>query len=389
MRSVFFTPCFAILCLALPGIAQHSLPNYRDLTITRHRPWAMKEFLEFRAGLLGSLAEGEDIARFVEDSDGFDGHVFVRKNNVLSNSDRVDAYIGRDGFYASLINGDPVRQPGYTRFEFHGRQWGHFIREGFYQSDKFIPTGFYNAKDWRARILFATTIQEGFKGEFGPFIGNNEFSRNEQTDNNFVIPDDYTTYGVSLRLEENKLSTDPASYLPQKGFLLSLWMDREWNDSNVQFGSLGRRSSLPSVITRGGAHLEYYIPQTQTGTIIINADAAMSPDDDRIQIYDSSKPIGETFVDIRVDYRILLSDSWSFIPGIRGQWVSVADEFNTSTDSEIFWGVQAALRYDPSSSFAIVAEYSFLTNESREPISIANDSLGEHRFFFGFEWRPQ
>jgi len=369
-------------------IAQSGTPGYLDLIRVRNRPFAKETFLEVRGGILGNLSSGKEEGRQLDDVYGLDGHVYYRKAQPFGRQGRMDLYVGRDGGYAGITQGDPSAGKGYSRVEVYGRQWGGFEREGFYQNDKFQTVGGYRIRDWRARLSFATNVAQGVRGEIGAFYGRNEFARHGRTAQAFKLPSDYKVYGLSLIAEDNKLEIDRRSLLPFRGSLLTVWIEREWNDSNDSFGITGRESSLPSSVIRGGGHLEWYFPYSNSGTWVLNVDAGMTAEDDRIHIYDASKPIGEWYVDSRLDYRILLSDLITLRPGTRVQWVRIADEFGTTTESKIFWGGQVELRFDFSESLAITAEYSYLTNESREPVNLGRDVIGKHRFFLGFEFRP-
>lgn len=378
------------LCAAMGTVsAQWHKPDYEDLTIVRNRRWSKKEFWEIRSGVLTGRPNSTNAQRFSEDRTSADGHVYYHAEGAFDRpQSQLDAYVGRDGTYLGWIEGNPNSSQGYSRFELHGRQWGHFIREGFYQSRDFVPVGVYRARDWRARLSFASFIAEGIRMEAGAFYGANEFERYSATAANFRIPDDYNVYGASLRLEENKLERDQMTYLPFRGHILSVWVDREWNQSNTSFGIAGRQTSLPSAVVRGGAHLEYYFPYTNTGTFILTADGGAGPSNDRVWIHDASKPIGQMWIDGRVDYRILVSDTLTIRPGARLQWLRIDDEFGVSKDKMVFWGAQAEIRLDSSENLAFVLEYSFLSNQSRRPIALKKDSIGEHRLFFGIEFRP-
>lgn len=363
-------------------------PSYKDLTIVRNRPWAKADFLEFRAGATAAFPSGSDDARGAEDALAADGHVYWRKTQAFGRQGRMDTYIGRDGAYWGLTEGDPAGQGGYSRIEVFGRQWGQFVREGFYRSDDFVPVGQYKMRDWRARLSFATRFAQSLRGEIGGFYGRNKFSRYKRTATAYRLPDNYAVYGASALVEDNKLQIDPSSSLPSQGFLLAAWVEREWNTSDNIFGIAGRESALPSAVVRGGGHLEWYFPYTNTGTWIFEADAGVSPKDDRVQIYDASKPVGQIWVDARIQYRLLLGSTLSIIPGLRAQWVRITDEFNTKRTDELFFGAQVEVRADFSENLAVAFEYSFLSNESREPVFFHDDTIGVHRFFVGVEFRP-
>lgn len=369
--------------------SQEHKPTYNDLTVVRNRRWAKTDFFEVRAGLMGIMPSGEDATRFAEKDYNLQGQAYYRSSKPFGREGRLEVYAGRDGAYASLVDGNPdAPNKGYSRIEIHGRPWGAFQREGFYDGDNFQAVGFYRMKDWRVKASFATNFAKGLKGEAGAFYGHNSFSRSSQTAPGFTIPPGFKVYGFNAHIEDNGIQIDQQSHLPQKGALFSIWIEREWNDNNDAFGTLGNETSLPAAVMRGGGHMEYYAPYTTNGTWVLSADAAMAAEDDRIFINDAGKPIGKMWVDGRIDYRLLLGDHLTLTPGFRAQWVKVAGQFGTGTDTKFFFGGQVELRYDFAESFALTAEYSYLSNESRSPISFTKDGLGEHRFFIGFEFRP-
>jgi hypothetical protein len=250
-----------------------------------------------------------------------------------------------------------------------------------------VPVGLYEMRDWRGRLALATRISQTMIGEIGAYYGQNTFKSNDFTNPAYVLPDDHSAYGFQITFEDNTLQLDPQTYLPAQGYILAAWVQQEWNDSDGVFGITGRETELPSSLIRGGAHLEWYFPYTDVGTWVIRADGSLSPKDDRVRIYDASKPVGEAWIDGRVSYRLLLGSTFTLSPGARVQWVRIADEFATGRDNEFFLGGQVELRADFGPSFAVALEYSYLTNESREPVSIDEDSLGQHRFFLGVEIR--
>ena len=54
------------------------------------------------------------------------------------------------------------------------------------------------------------------------------------------------------------------------------------------------------------------------------------------------------------------------------------------------WHFATPLRnvcHSSADNFSIIADYSYLSNESREPVSISDDTYGEHRLFLGMEVR--
>ncbi|MEZ5988987.1 MAG: hypothetical protein R3F30_07660 [Planctomycetota bacterium] len=360
------------LVLASPVRSQHQA-SLEDLKVVRHRTYAVDQFLEVRGGALYGFADGEDPVRYVENSLVFDGSAYLRTKNPITGQGRLDAYVGRDGFYGSIIDGDPKTAKNYTRFEVFGRQWASFIREGFYQGDDFIPVGMYDYRWWKARMLLAANVTEGLKGEMGVFYGQNAFDRNGQTSGSYTIPDDHAVYGFEVLGEENRLEVDPATRLPYKGYTFSGWITQEWNDSQQTFGIVGRESRLPKSLIRGGAHFEYYMPASDTTSWFITGDGMISPKDDRITIYDPWKTQGRWWIDGTFELRWLLGDHFSLQPGVRVQYLRLADEFGTSEENKFFWGGQVRTRWDPSESVAVVTEQC-IHNESREPVELGQDT---------------
>jgi hypothetical protein len=364
-----------------------STASYRDMILVRNRPWAEQTFLEVAGGVIGSMPQDKDELRFAESQVSWDGHVMFHEGKFLERDGRLDVYAGKDGAYAGVTEGDPNASRGYSRLEVFGRQWGQFIREGFYQGDDFIPVGVYEHRDWQARLSFATQLSQSLRGEAFTFYGQHKFDPNSQTNPAYTLPDDYSVYGFGAIVEDNTLQISKRTNLPEQGYLLSVWITQEWNDSERLFGITGNESELPKSVLRGGAHLEWWLPHSANGTFAIVVDGAFSPEEDRLFIYDAAKPVGQIWVDGRLDYRFLLSDLISVRPGVRAQWVRIADEFATGTDDEFFFGAQAELRLDFSANFALTAWYSYLTNQSQPPVNLDEDSLGEHRAYAGFELR--
>ena len=105
--------------------------------------------------------------------------------------------------------------------------------------------------------------------------------------------------------------------------LISLGCSKNLADSERLFGITGNETELPKAVLRGGAHLEWWLPHSANGTFAVVLDGAMSPDDDRLFIYDAAKPVGQIWVDGRLDYRFLLSDLISVRPGVRAQFALI------------------------------------------------------------------
>ncbi|PIE25617.1 MAG: hypothetical protein CSA62_00775 [Planctomycetota bacterium] len=384
--------CLALLLfasfLSAPALTQGHKPNFYDLTTVRNRTWAKDTWAEVRVGGLMNLPESENKARFTTEETLPFGSVYYRQRSAFGQESRLDGYVGVDGIYGSITEGDPAKDARYSRIEFEAKQWASYHREGFYDGDDFVPTAIYERNYWKGRLSFAMQFTESIKGEAGPFFGQNRFDRNKQTPSGYKLPDGHNAYGFHFRAEDNTLQYDPRTLLPMAGYIATIWGEREWNDSSGDLGFGGRLRELPKSLWRAGAHLELYVPYTHTGAFIFQADGGWCAEDDYLYMHDAGKPIGEIWVDLRLDYRQLFGSFLSVTPGIRGQWVRLHDEFFGKSKNKFFFGFQLEARVDFSESWGISAEYSYLQNASREAFSVDEDKLGEHRVFVGVEFRP-
>jgi hypothetical protein len=373
-----------LACLALPCGAQ----SYRDLTLTRNRPSPYTNLLQLRAGLLGGLADDEDESIGYADKLGVDGSVYWRTDSLgEQRSNVLEVYGGRDGFYLGAKDNLLLGQGNQTRLELFGRLWP-FYREGYYQDDDFIPTGRYEGKDYGAALSLGHEIDQGMRLEAGAFYKHYGFDGNDDTSVDFTIPDDFNAYGIRTSLEHSTLQLDRVTGWPEAGFLFTVMLEIERNDSNARFGTVGvYESSLPSVLWRGLGHVEWYFPQSDTGVIEIEADGSWSDDEDRVYNNDAQKPIGNLWIDGEVRYRFEFGDALALAPLAKGQWLRLLDQNGAGNDQHFFFGGGLNLRWDFGDALSLLADYSYLTNESREPISTSEDTFGEHRFFIGMEVR--
>jgi len=371
--------------LPLSALAAQHQVSLRDLTIVRNRTWAVEEFVEIRAGALYAFPDSKDDLNFAEDSTTLDGHLYYRGANFFSGKGRTDAYIGRDGWYVGVVEGDPKTAKNFWRFEFYGQNWMGYQREGFFDSDNFVPTGMYDKTRWDARIMAATSPAAGIKAEAGGFYGQRKFNRNEQTSPSYTIPENYNVYGFELIAEDNKVQVDQKTHLPFRGALFTAWLRAEWNDSSKLFGLPGNESTLPAQVIRGGLHTEIYSPASQTATWILTGDGGIATKDDRIWIYDPWKPEGRWYADAKAEIRWLWGDHFSVQPGLRVLYQRVDDEFQTSSDDKLFWGGSFRFRWDPSESVALVIDYSYLSSNERSPVKLNRDTLSNHWVYAGVE----
>lgn len=364
-----------------------SAQSYKDLTTVRARPWAYTQVVQVRAGVLGGLAGDTNEAVGLEDEIGWDGHLFWHQEQAGGREAALDAYAGRDGAYFSLMEGTLLGGDTQTRLEATMRYFP-FYREGFYQSGDFIPTGRYEGFDWGVGLMFARQADEGLRIEFGPFFRRNSFEANEDTAANFIIPDDFNAYGARFILEHNTLILDRVTNRPRQGFIFTVIAEREQNDSDRRFGTQGiYETTLPSGFWRGFAHLEWFFPQSQEGTWTLHIDGQLTDEQDRVFNYDAYKPQGSLWVDAEIGFRLDFGQAFSVRPFAKGQYVQVLDQFGVDTDDETFFGGGLETRLDFGDNLSLLADYSYLSNESRAPISTSADTFGEHRFFVGVEAR--
>ncbi len=383
MRSHFFVVAFLLACPPARLAAQRSTASFNDLILVRNRPYAENTLLELRLGAAGGIPNNEDESRLAETRASVDGHVYYRQQQAFGRQNRFEVYVGRDGAYVSLTEGDPKVDKGYTRLELFGRQWGNYIREGFYQGNDFVPVGLYESRDWRVRLSLASKFSGSIRAEGMAYYGKNAFKPYSRTNPAFTLPKDYSVYGIETIVEDNTLQLDRQTGLPYQGYILAAWFQIERTTSDDEFGLTGRLSSLPDQVIRGGGHLEWYFPYTNTGTFILTADVGLSPDGDRVVMYEPTKPLGQWWGDGMFEFRFLLGDIFTITPGVRVQYSRIFDQFAAAAEDKIFFGGQLRVRANLLDQAAFELEYSFLTNESRRPVGLDRDSIGQHRMWFG------
>ncbi|MGE3172263.1 MAG: hypothetical protein AB7O97_06515 [Planctomycetota bacterium] len=382
-RPILAAPAAALLALG-PAPAALLAQSFDELTTFRNPPLPYSQVLQFRAGVLGAFAQSSDPSVGLEDEVAWDGSAWFHDESFGNRNGQLDAYAGRDGFVASILDGKVVGQDTATRLQLSGRLWS-FYREGFYRGNAFVPVGRYEGTDWDAYLGFGREAAQGLFVEFGPFYRKYSFDRGPQTATNFVIPDDYSAYGARIHLEQNTVQLDRRSGLPRQGFLATAVLEREWNDSERAFGvTSGFLTELPSAVWRARGKLYWYFPQTETAVWELLTSAMLTDDQDRVVDYDAQHPQGNLWVDAQLRLRLPLGESLSVTPFVHGQFVRILQEDGVGSDKETFFGagVETWLHFSESVSFT--AWYSFLDNESRPTVSISEDLHGEHMFFAGF-----
>ncbi len=372
-----------LLITVLVGTASLAAQSFEDLTMVRNRPSLHSKIIKIRAGMRGDIADDEDKSLGREDEFGFDGSIYYRDDSFTEREALLDAYAGVDGAYVGLSEFKPG-EPG-QRLAFSVR-YGQFYREGFYRDDDFLPTGRYEGLNYDAYLGLGTQPTEGLTMEAGPFYRFYTFDDNSDTDPSYTIPDDFDGYGFRSYLEQNSLVLDRISGRPVDGFIATIKVEREWNDSDERFGTPIFTSNLPSAFWRGSGHIEWYVPQTTVGTWVIRADGQWSDDEDRIFNYEAQKPQGYIWVDGELGFRFDLA-TFTVTPFGLIEWVRALEEDGNGHTDETYFGGGLRGSYDLSEFISFYADYSYLENESRAPVSLSKDTFGSHQFFIGAEVR--
>jgi len=374
--------------LVFPALAwQLSGQLYRELTIARDRPSAFASVLELQAGLLAGLTTDEDPAISLENTLGWDAYALYHSDSFTERKADLNAYAGRDGAYFGVTEGSLGTEGSQNRLEVSMRYFP-FYREGFYRSSEFVPTGQYRGKDIGVQLSTARELSTALRLEVGGYYRYHTYSRTAQTASNYIVPGNYNALGVRAWIESNTVVLDRFHGRPVGGMSLTLVGEREQNDQGGDFGVAGTyESQLPSGLWRGYGMLKWYIPQAQGMTWEVFVDGQLTDKKDRIYNADAQKPIGYMWADGYLRFRLDFSDSFAVAPFVRGQFVRVLDESSQNTDQEFFYGGGLDARFEFSESVALVGYYSYLTNDSREPVSTSHDSLGDHRVFIGFQVR--
>lgn len=371
-----------ILVGTLCTVSLHA-QSYADMTSVRKRPTLYSNILTLRAGIRGNIAEDEIKANGQEDEFAIDGSIYYRDEHFSERDVELDAYAGTDGAIISMKEYTPGAGGG--RFEVSMR-YAQFFREGFYRKSDFIPTGRYEGNDITVYLGMGTEVEGGMILEGGPFFRRYSHDGNSDTVSSFIVPDDFDGFGLRSYFEENTLAIDRATGRPSDGHILSLKIEREWNDSSDSFGTPLFLTQLPSTVWRANLHGEMFIPQSGWGTWVIDGDGQWSDRDDRIFNNEAQKPQGFLWVDGEVGFRFDFG-SFSVTPLGMAQWSRSLKEDGRGRSQQLFFGGGVRSRYDMNELFSLYAEYTFLDNESRPPVSPSEDTFGKHQFLAGVEMR--
>ena len=283
--------------------------SYDDFTKVRKRPTIYSSIFKFRGGIRGGLAEDEIKANGQEDEFSIDGSAFYRDEHFSERDVELEAYAGTDGAFITMEEYTPGSGGG--RFEVSMR-YAQFFREGFYRKKDFIPTGRYEGTDVTVYLGLGTEPAEGAILEGGPFFRRYSFDSNSDTLPSFIVPDNYDGYGVRSYIEENTLALDRATGRSSEGHILSVRIEREWNDSRDSFGTPLFQTRLPSSVWRVNVHGEVFIPQSGFGTWVIDGDGQWSDRDDRVFNNEAQKPQGFLWVDGEVGFRFDVNPGAAF-----------------------------------------------------------------------------
>lgn len=358
--------------------------SYDDLRLVRERPPQFASTLQFRIGSSMSFASSPPEGDIFDNRIALDGHVYYHDDSFSTEAVELDLYAGREGAVVAFRKAGA--SGGVSRLEFDVRH-SAFYRDGFYRDGEFITAGAYEGLNWGAYLGFGRTGNDGLNVEVGPYFRRYKFDRSDFTDSAFTIPADFEAYGIRTHAEQNTLQLDRETGRPRDGFVLSVRVDAERNSSNEEFGSASYRSSLPQNLWRAVGVLQWYVPQRDLGTWALEFNARWADKDDRIQTTDAYAPIGYIHVHGDLGVRWDFGKSLSVKPFGTAQWLRALAEDGAGRDSELFFGGGLDLRYDVGDALAFYADYSYLSNRSRAPVSAVEDALGEHQLFVGLELR--
>lgn len=376
-----FLPLVFGVAAALPA------QSYRELTFVRNRPSPYDNLLELEGGLIGGFPDSKDASIGLDSKLGPDGHIYYKSKKLGGRETSLDVYAGRDGLYLGAANHELAGQGNETRLELYGRLWP-FYREGFYRGSNFIPTGRYEGKDWGGALSFGRLVDEGVRLEIGGFYHRYDFKRSGATAPTYSVPDDYNAYGAQGWFEQDTLKFSNRHGRPEAGYLATIGVQREWNNSNSTIGVPGGwQSTLPNGFWRGRGHIDWYFSGGDAGTVVLKIDGSLTDRQDRVTNFDAYHPPGHTYVDIDLGYRLNLGDTLFVTPGIKGEFIRTLDEFGVSSKSKTFFGFDLRAELDLSRAASVIADYSYLGNESRPPVSISEDTFGEHQFYLALRVR--
>lgn len=362
--------------------ARIAAQSFVELTDGRNTTNPFASVLLIEAGAIGTLASPEELTRGLEDEFSWDGRAYFRDEAFGSRRGTLEAYAGRDGIFGAYTDGKLVGDATMTRFEVRAQPW-QFYRDGFYADEELRPNGFYDGSSYEGYVGFGRD-QQGLYIEFGPFYKTFEFKESRLTSPTFTIPEDYAAYGGRLYLEQNTVQMDRRRGMPRDGYALTIIGEREWNDSQGEFGTQGVfETKLPSAVWRVRGRLEWYLPGSDSAIWEVFAHGGWQDELDRVENTQGQRPLGDQWADAQLRLRLHLGRSMTLTPFFHGQYSHVANEFGTSSSTDFFLGGGLESYVHFSESLSMHGWYSYLDNENRPSIQVDNDVHGQQMFYLG------
>lgn len=377
------TRAIAAVCLAAPLAAQ----SFADMIEQRKSAQPFAKVLQIEAGAIGTEPDDGNVETGLDRDVSWDARVWYRNEAFGSRRGTLEAYAGRDGLFAGFQDGKLIGDDTVTRFEFRGRPWV-FYRDAFYRDDQLVPNGLYDGRDWEGYIGFGKETQ-GLYIELGPYYRKLDFQRSDLTaaPSQFTVPDGFNAYGFRAYVEQSTLQFDRRRGSVREGYALSLCGEREWNDSQGEFGSAAFLTELPSAVWRLRGRLDWYIPATESICWEVFASGGWHDEKDRLQNTDGSRPLGNQWGDVQVRLRFDLGQSFSLAPFVQGQFSRTLTEDGFGSDKNLFYGGGAEFYLHLADPLSLHGWYSYLDNENRPSIRIDEDLRGQHMFYLGMVLR--
>lgn len=383
-RRTVFGACVSAsgLSIGVGLVSPLSAQSFAQLVEQRNPQQAYSSVFQIEAGAIGADARGSDSTVGLDDDISWDARLYYRDDQFSSRRGTLEAYGGRDGFIGSFQDGKLVGDSTVTRFEFRARPW-MFYRDGFYRDEQLVPNGFYDGSDYEGYVGFGREASSGFYVELGPYYRKHDFQRSGLTPVTFTLPDDFNAYGGRLYIEQSTLQFDRRRGTPRDGFVLSLAGEREWNDSEGEFGASGFSTALPSAVWRARGRLDWYIPASDAAFWEVFVNGGWHDEKDRLQNTEGQRPLGNQWADAQLRLRFHLGESWTLTPFFHAQYSRLLREDGFSSSREYFFGggLESYLHF--SEAISLHGYYSYLDNENRPSIRIDEDLHGQQMFYLG------
>lgn len=377
-----------------------SAQSYVDLIESRNAMRGFSRLFMVEAGSISTMADGRDrpgtavgdlrADRGLENEISWDGRIYYRDDQVGGRRGTLEAYAGRDGIFGAFSDGKLVGDDTITRLEFRGRPW-QFYRDGFYVGDTLRRNGFYEGSDYEGYLGVGREASDGIYMEFGPYYKRFSFRNPDRTSllqSDFVLPEDFAAYGGRLYIEQRALQMDRRRGVPKAGYVLTLTGEREWNDSNTEFGRIGLYSTeLPNAVWRARGRLEWYIPAGDGVAMEVFVHGGWQDEKDRLQNTEGQRPLGNQWGDGQVRLRWSLTESWDVIPFGELQYSRTLNEFGVDPKRKFFIGGGLETYLHFGESLSLHGSYSYMNNDNRPSVLIDRDVHAEHVFYLGMVLR--